>query len=135
MTDRRINQLIAEHCGWNWYAVEKGGWYYRPDGHGYTNRISEAGKYSKEEANAEIVKGEPMSIVPIPFPDYCNDLNAMCKAELTLWRDECLVEKYEENLKKEFLYQVGYQGAAYWFMANANTKAVAFLKTIDKWKE
>lgn len=66
------------------------------------------------------------------IPDYCNDLNLIRQSELTLWRDECLVEKYEENLKKEFLYQVGYQGAAYWFMANARTKAVAFLKTIGK---
>ena len=68
-------------------------------------------------------------------PNYCEDLNAMHKAELTLWRDECLVEKYEENLRKEFLHAVGYQGAAYWFMAKAYTKAVAFLKTIDKYKK
>ena len=102
MTDLRINQLIAEHCGWKFITFDIG-WHVVGD----------------FEVKAKI-------------PDYCNDLNIMRKAELSLWHDECLVEQYEENLKKEFLYQVGYQGAAYWFMANAHTKAVAFLKTIGK---
>ena len=67
-------------------------------------------------------------------PNYANDLNEMRKAEITLWCDECLVEKYQDNIQEEYLHNVGYQGAAYWFMANAHTKAVAFLKTIGKWE-
>lgn len=135
MTEQEINTAIAQHCGDNWYAVEKGGWYYRANGCGYTNRIEEAGRYSHEDAVKELVRGEPMSVVKIPALCYCNDLNAMHKAELTLWRDESLIEQYQENLQVLYLHAVGYQGAAYWFMANAHTKAAAFLKTIGKWKE
>lgn len=50
MTEEQINNIIAKQCCWDWYAVEKGGWYCRANAQGYTNRIEEAGKYSKEDA-------------------------------------------------------------------------------------
>jgi len=133
MTDLQINQLIAEYCGWNWYAVEKGGWYYRPDGHGYTNRISEAGKYSKEDANAEIVKGEPMSIVPIPFPDYCNDLNAMHEAMKTLSEEQ--VDKVWETLCDMIPFNSHSFRNGLVFDAPAKVRAEAFLRVIGKWEQ
>ena len=67
--------------------------------------------------------------------DFYGDLNEMRKAELCLWRDECLVEKYEEYLRKEYLNAVGYQGCSCWFMAGAGIRAIAFLKTVGLWKD
>ena len=132
MTTEEINIVIAESSGWHPHPDndkrKQKFWTYGGDGYGLPN-----GCDKRKAANPPIDDGAWENIPGLP--DYCNDLNAMRNAELTLWRDECLVEKYEENLKKEFLYQVGYQGAAYWFMANAHTKAVAFLKAIGKWKE
>ena len=64
--------------------------------------------------------------------DYCRDLNAMHKAELTLWQDEVLFEKYRENLENEYLRHVGCQGPTYWFAATSYVRAVAFLKTVGK---
>ena len=132
MTTEEINIVIAESSGWHPHPDndkrKQKFWTYGGGGYGLPN-----GCDKRKAANPPIHDGAWENILGLP--DYCNDLNAMRNAELTLWRDECLVEKYEENLKKEFLYQVGYQGAAYWFMANAHTKAVAFLKAIGKWKE
>ena len=131
MTTEEINIVIAESSGWHPHPDndkrKQKFWTYGGGGYGLPN-----GCDKRKAANPPIHDGAWENILGLP--DYCNDLNAMRNAELTLWRDECLVEKYEENLKKEFLYQVGYQGAAYWFMANAHTKAVAFLKTIGKWE-
>ena len=129
MTTEEINIVIAESSGWHPHPDndkrKQKFWTYGGGGYGLPN-----GCAKRKAADPPIHDGAWENILGLP--DYCNDLNAMRNAELTLWRDECLVEKYEENLKKEFLYQVGYQGAAYWFMANAHTKAVAFLKTIGK---
>jgi hypothetical protein len=77
MTPEEINKAIAESVGFSWWAVEKGGWYYRQGGAGYTNRIEEAGRYTEADALKELVRGEPMGVHPIPHPDYCNDHNAI----------------------------------------------------------
>ena len=136
MTNEEINTVIAQHCGDNWYAVEKGGWYYRANGCGYTNRIEEAGRYSHEDAVKELVRGEPMSVVKIPVLCYCNDLNAMHEAEKTLDDDQWL--EYMLNLQDVF-QRDPYRGK--WIVCQDNMhstaaqRAKAFLKTIGKWKE
>lgn len=67
--------------------------------------------------------------------DYCGDLNEMHKVELCLWYDDLLIEQYEENLRKEYLYAVGYEGCSCWFMAEPGIRAAAFLKTVGLWKD
>lgn len=67
--------------------------------------------------------------------DYVTDPSAVAQAERSLlWHDECLVEKYEKALKREYLREVGYQGYSYWFMAGPTIRARAMLKTLKKWK-
>jgi hypothetical protein len=77
MTNEEINRAVAESVGFNWWAVEKGGWYYRQGGAGYTNRIEEAGRYTEADARKELVRGEPMGVHRIPHPDYCNSYDAI----------------------------------------------------------
>jgi len=63
---RELDAWIAEHV-MDWkptFAVMKGDLYYRPGAHGYTRSIYEAGHYSKEDGEKELVKGEPMQLVP-----------------------------------------------------------------------
>lgn len=135
MTTDEINIAIAESCGWhphpdNDKRIQKF-WTYEGTGYGLP-----VGKPKMTAAMPEILDdGESMHFGTSPLPDYCNDLNAMHKAELALWHDECLVEKYEEILRNEYLHEVGYQGCSYWFMAGASIRARAFLKTIGKWKD
>jgi hypothetical protein len=125
---KEINESIADYIAWNWYAVEKRGLYYREGGHGYTNQIHEAGKYTKEDANNELCAGEPMSVVRIPVPDFVNDLNAMHEAEKYLISGTPgLWECYENRLK------AWHGGNA--IHATASERAETFLRTIGKWKE
>jgi hypothetical protein len=132
MTNDEINIAIAESVGWHPHPDndkrEQKCWTYGGTGYGLPN-----GKPKRSAAMPPIEEG----IWPGsgPLPNYCKDLNAMREAELTLWRDPCDVETYEENLLKEVLNAVGYQGADTWFMASAGIRAIAFLKTIGKWKE
>ncbi len=127
MTDEEINEAIADHVGWKWYAVEKGGWFYRKGGHGYTYRIEEAGKYTKDDAMKELCKGEPMSVVRIPVPDFVNDLNAMHEAEKVL-------NEKQEDIMNSILWDI-MDGRKYLWHATASQRAEAFLRTIGKWKE
>lgn len=120
MTDLEINKAISMHVfGWEDYDMLL--WCEEDGLPAWTGRKLH-GATKKENKWHEV-------------PDYCNDLNAMHQAESTLWIDECLVEKYEENIKDEYLKEVGYQGYGYWFMAGASVRARAFLKTIGKWKD
>lgn len=85
MTNDEIDKAIAEFCGWDWWAVEKGGWWYRENGCGYTASLLEAGKYTKDAAEKQLVRGEPMSIRMIPHPSYSTDFTAMREAEQILF--------------------------------------------------
>jgi hypothetical protein len=50
-----------------------------------------------------------------------------------IWNDECLVEKYQEQLQSVYVKAVGYQGAGYWFMAGAAIRREALLRAVDLW--
>jgi hypothetical protein len=127
VTDLEINEAIADHVGLSWYAVEKSGWYYRSGGHGYTNQIHEAGRYTKDDAMKELCKGEPMSVVRIPVPDFVNDLSAMHEAE------KVLNEKQEDIMNSTLWDIMG--GRKYLWHATASQRAEALLRTVGKWKE
>jgi len=125
VTDLEINEAIADHVGLSWYAVEKSGWYYRSGGHGYTNQIYEAGRYTKDDAMKELCKGEPMSVVRIPVPDFVNDLNAMHEAENSLTTSQM-------TTMSQYLHR---QLGMLWGFATASQRADSFLRTVGKWKE
>jgi len=134
MTDLEINEAIADHVGWKWYAVEKGGWFYRKGGHGYTYRIEEAGKYTKEDAEKQLCYGEPMSVVKIPVPSYTTDLNAMHEAE------EMLTDKRTDYSRAVWklchLPETRSEWVDFYLIhASAPRRAEAFLRTVGKWKE
>lgn len=133
MTDQEINRAVAESVGFNWWAVEKGGWYYRQGGAGYTNRIEEAGRYTEADARSELVRGEPMGVHPIPLPDYCNDLNAICAViesmpmpqYETVWETLCdMIPCNTDAFKGGLVYN-----------AKARLRAEAYLRTIGKWRD
>lgn len=78
MTPEEINEAIAESVGLEpMFAVEKGGFFYRPNSCGYTSSILEAGRYTEQAARRELVSGEPMSIVPLPLHNYHGSLDAI----------------------------------------------------------
>ncbi len=140
MNEQEINAAIAEAVGTDkWYAVEKAGWYYRPNARGYTNRIEEAGRYTKEDARRLLVRGEPMSIVRIPPPNYVADLNAMHEAEKLFEREESL-EAFAENLAVVVFGEcpdalLRYSDAARLVSAKPRQRAEAFLRTLGKWRD
>jgi len=110
MTDEYINTTIASHNGYT--DIKSGfGWV--------------------KTSNEEIIK---------KVPDYCNDLNAMRVAELTLTEENKL--KYASYLAQVF--NASYK-KAWWDLnaketfevinVSAKQKAEAYLKTLDKWEE
>lgn len=69
--NEELNQVMCELNGVvQQYAVMKGDLYYRPNSSGYTGSLCSAGRYTKKQAEREMVSGEPMSMVPIPLPCY-----------------------------------------------------------------
>jgi hypothetical protein len=129
MNDEEINRAIAEHLGWIWWAIEKGGWYYRQGGAGYTNRIEEAGRYTEADARKELVRGEPMGVHPIPPPNFCGDLNAMHEAEKVLTDVQCLF--YPDNMREVI---TEHDASRRTWHAAARQRAEAFLRVVGKWR-
>lgn len=80
------------------------------------------------EAIAELVNGNNEG----PFPDYCNDLNAMHEAEKVLIGDE----PENSEIWSDFQTNLIIACPAYLsYHATARQRAVAFLKTLEKWEE
>ena len=132
MTPDEINRAIAEKVGWAWYAVEKAGWYYRQGGHGYTNRIYEAGRYTKEQAEKELVRGEPMRIVQIPYLNYCASHDALHEAlqslteiELFRYADEVCDLAYDGHHDADIQKML---------MLSAKELAECYVRAIGKWR-
>ncbi len=108
MTSIEINIAIAEACGWtdiSQYTQAVDGWYgYEP----------ENGPHSQ-------------------VPNYCNDLNAMHEAEMTLTADQ--FEQYRWilwDICKQFRVKDWYRC---YLSSTARQRAEAFLKTLGKWEE
>ena len=140
MTPAEINRAIAQSLNWDWYAVEKAGWYYREGGCGYTSRIEEAGRYTKEQATALIIRGEPMGTVRIPPPNYHGDLNAIQEAVAKKFTSGESLETFAKNLAVVIFGGrpgdlLTYSGAAMLVAATAPQRCKAYLMTIGKWRD
>jgi hypothetical protein len=113
MTNEKINIAIAEACGWTFInQVDKHPHGLPPDGR--------KDRYTS------------------PLPDYCNDLNAMHKAEATLdfeqaelFEDELCDVTFKNNDGLENPLPCRFSVCH----ATSRQRAEAFLKAIGKWKE
>lgn len=108
MTNEEINKIIAEYCGWKYEFNgndEDPEWYWIPP--------------NNPDGN-----GTP--------PDYCNDLNAMAKAEDLLSNEQ--LQTYFSVLRP-VVESTAKPGRGYVFTAKASQRAKAFVITIEKWKK
>jgi hypothetical protein len=136
MTDAEINAAIADATGVTQkVGLVKRGLWYRPNACGYTDRESEAGRYTMGEAKYhESVHGFPDDVMIRGFspPDYVSDLNAMRDAESTL------VSHNAERYANKLAIVVGDSARAEYrqfhlICATAKQRAEAFLKTFHRW--
>lgn len=104
MTDQQINQAIAKACGWT--EIHDSGVWHHHKLWGYPPLAPGAGGNSYQY-----------------MPDYCTDLNAMFKAEMTLTSVQLL-----DYIA--MLFDSCYEAT----VASARQRAEAFLRTLGKWK-
>lgn len=112
MTDKEINQSVAEARGWKFHPHE--------------DCVRALGKWDickkwclDKDGNETVIRD---------VPDYCNDLNAMAEVEKTL-PNEQIKRLYVDHLV--CLMETG----RFTVMATARQRAEAFLKTIGGWTE
>jgi len=107
MTNEQINIAIAEACGWE----------PRKDTDGNIIAWQSPGAYR--------------AFSPDDLPDYCNDLNAMRDAWLSLSEEDKFV--FDKELQRIILKA---KDGQYWLTnATALQRAEAFLRVFGKWKE
>ncbi len=77
---------LAKHLGLDrQFVLMKRGYYYRVNAQGYTDQLSEAWRVSEAVAKVHARPGDqPVTMHPVPLPDWAGDLNAMREVELTL---------------------------------------------------
>ncbi len=86
MTLAAQQTALAKHLGLDrQFVLMKRGYYYRVNAAGYTDQLSEAWRVNEVEAKKHARSGqEPVTMHPLPWPDWAGDLNAMREVELTL---------------------------------------------------
>lgn len=137
MTPTEINRTIAGLCGWDLWVIIKGGYFYRPDAHGYTSCISDAWKVPHEIAKRhEYLHGEDQVLIrQAPIPNYHASLDACHEMEKHLrWcagneKDMChMWRAYGEELVRI--------GGPHWtWYSTAPQRCEAFLRLHGKWIE
>lgn len=116
MKDHEINQAIAEHCGSLYCDCAQG----------IIERHDMDGNYIGFEHCPNCNGGlkDP--------PDYCNDLNAMHEAELSL--DPHVHAQFREHVCRVCSDEHGFNYAKA-YSATARQRAEAFLRAAGKWKD
>lgn len=107
---RELDAWIAEHVmGWKpTFAVRKGDHYYRAGERGYTSSLYESGCYLKEEAEALLVRGEDMSLVPHERPNYTtNPADAMAVLEKCAEKVSLGIEISRDDSGEWFVENIG----------------------------
>lgn len=123
MTKEEMDRAIAEYVGDDRWLIVKRGYFYRPNGHGYTSCVSEAWVLPLAEAKRHeyLIGEEPVTLRKAPIPAYSTDLNAMHEAEASLTTHNEL-HAYRMTLGMDV-------------SAPANKRAEAFLRTIGKYSD
>jgi hypothetical protein len=108
MTNKKINIAIAEACGWR-----------------IAERVSPE---AKEDATACWIRPNGDEWQEESLPDYCNDLNAMREAMLTLTNKQGFGFLWHLN-------DMGFVGGDWELLTlDSRVLAEAFLRTIEKWE-
>lgn len=125
MTPDEINKAIAEHLGWQFLP----------------ERDTRLGPQPElwEDPDGERYFETPLSNWP-PYPNFCEDLNAMHKAVSVIEHDVWQYQNYCDNLCVLANGLSAEMDGSYievfkMLQATAAQRAEAFLKTIGKWKE
>jgi len=139
MKPEEMDKAIAEHVGTadRWLIVKRG-YYYRPNGCGYTSHEHEAWILPLVEAKKHeyLIGEEPVTISRAPIPAYSTDLNAMHEAEMFLVNsDDGKDAGCARYLYSRALYGVVVPVSQQPVMATARQRAEAFLRTIGKWRD
>ena len=109
MTNKKINIAIAEACGWR-----------------IAERVSPE---AKEDATACWIRPNGDEWQEESLPDYCNDLNAMREAMLTLTNKQGFGFLWHLN-------DMGFVGGDWELLTlDSQVLAEAFLPTLGKWEE
>jgi hypothetical protein len=128
MTNEEINKIIAEFRGWVEYhptpeSISKG----YPS---YSYWIPPRDSKQSFENWGKLEMDYP--------PDYCNNLNAMAEAKNLLTGDKRreFIDYLYEIVKQDKNINAGpYSVMIEAFYATAKQQAIAFVKTIGKWKK
>jgi hypothetical protein len=139
MTNEEINRAIAEHIGADdrWLIVKRG-YFYRPQGHGYTSCECNAWVLPLVEAKKHeyLIGEEKVTLRKATIPNYVGDLNAMREA-LALLPEEF----HEEFMHVLCLLHGGSNPSEPLFTCfdiltcKPRVYAEALLRTVDKWKK
>jgi hypothetical protein len=109
MTDEQINIAIAEACGWSGFSSA-----------GYAGSIQYGRKPLSSHASWEL-------------PNYCNDLNAIHEAEMSLPVEEFNGQEWDQS-RSEYRWRLRLI-CLHPCHATARERAEAFLRTIGKWED
>ena len=138
MTDQEINRAVAESVGDDRWLIVKRGYFYRPNGHGYTSHVSEAWVLPLADAKKHeyLIGEEPVTLWKAPIPDYCNDLNAMHEVEKGVFGSSTAWLDFAVNLMNvlQASDMSELDGMTCILQATARQRAEAYLRTIGKWR-
>lgn len=142
MTPSQINEAIARAVRPQVYLLVKHGRYYRPNACGYTSNLSEAGRYTLEEAQKrQCVHGQPddVTMIPEPAPNYHGSLDACAEFEKKMlsrerndYMDQLCVVMY---LHPKHFDVIATNSAVKMICATAAQRCEAFLKCRSLWQE
>lgn len=138
MSEDEINRAIAEHIGADdrWLIVKRG-YFYRPNGHGYTSCECNAWVLPLVEAKKHeyLIGEEKVTLRKASIPNYSRDLNAMQSAIIQI-RDgiegDSNKRRFEWGVANELYLMNGDVPAMF---RPASDWCKALLKFIGKWKE
>lgn len=138
MLTEEINREISAWCGESYFVgLMRRGFWYRPNGHGYTGIESEAWHLSPEEAkrHENLRDDQPVTIEKFTPRKYTECLNACHEAEKRLnedqWKDYSIIlNRISCRIICHNVKTCGYTIAA-----TALQRCEALLRTIGKWKD
>lgn len=143
MTDREINEAIAEACGWVWYRIPKTPSetrVYRCLFHPSIHEIDQSPEWLVRADGTEGICNWEYMQRDGHVPDYCKDLNAVHSAVATLTRERYDADDgFTYHLARVVHQDPDEAGWNFYELqeATARQRAEAFIKTVcpEKWKE